>query len=555
MTATGSTLMWILKRIRRRIPAIILLILCSIGTSIGGVRFALGSKGVIDAAVAGDKNAFFHACCTQAAIILFILLCTTMVRHLKERIHASLDWDWKKDLFHEILNSEYRAVSAYHSSELLNRLNNDVRILDDSIVSLLPSVFSMITKLISAAYVLFLLSPWFTLILVLAGAVVILITGLIRKNLKNLHKRVSEATGWVNGILQEAMEKLLAVQAMDISAEIERRAEIRLKERFALHRKRKNVSLLANTCINVMFYSAGFATLIWCSAGILTGAMSFGTMTAMTQLVNQIQNPIINLSGIIPQYIAAVAAAERLQEVDMLPKKVAVRSELPTELYGRFDSITAKQLVFTYDRDRILDGADFSLPKGSFCVIYGPSGTGKSTLLKLMLGIFTPEQGTLALQCGDEEIPVDGSTRMLFSYVPQGNLLFSGTIRDNLLVVKPDATEQEIMHATYISVMDEYLDQLPDGLDTILGESGAGLSEGQAQRLAIARAILGGAPILLLDECTSALDARTEELVLQRLKNLKDKTCIAVTHRSVMEEICDIIIQMENGKVCVNKLR
>lgn len=554
MTATGFTLIWILKRIKRRIPAIILLILCSTGTSVGGVFFALGSKGVIDAAVAGQKELFIRACCAQAGIIIFILFCATMVRHLKERIHAALDWDWKNDLFHTILKSEYCAVSVYHSSELLNRLNNDVRVLDDSIIGLLPSVFSMTAKLIAAFCVFVSISPWFALVLVFAGMVVILITGLIRKNLKSLHKQVSEATGRVNGILQETIEKILAVQAMDITEEIERRTDIRLRERFALHKKRKNVSLLANTCISLLFYTAGFATLVWCSAGILAGTMTFGTMTVMTQLVNQIQNPIVNLSGIIPQYIAAMAAAERLFEIDSLPKELTVRSESASDLYDRLDNITAKKLVFTYDRDKILNEAEFSLTKGTFSVVCGPSGIGKSTLLKLMLGIYTPEQGTLELQCGNENIPIDGSTRKLFSYVPQGNLLFSGTIRDNLLVVKPDATEEEIRHAVYISVMDEFLTLLPDGLDTMLGESGAGLSEGQAQRLAIARAILGGAPILLLDECTSALDARTETLVLQRIRSLANKTCIAVTHRPIMEKICDIVIHIDNGKILVNKL-
>ncbi len=555
MTATDSTLLWILKRIKRRIPSIILLILFSVGTSVGGVRFALGSKGVIDAAVAGQRDLFFAACCKQAAVILFILLCSTMVRHLKERIHAALDWDWKKNLFHEILKSEYRAVSAYHSSELLNRLNNDVRVLDDCIVNLLPSVFSMTAKLIAAFYVLCSISPWFALILVVAGLFVILITGLIRRNLKGLHKLVSESTGRVNGMLQETIEKLLAVQAMGITDEIERRTESRLRERFDLHRKRKNVSLLANTCISVMFYTAGFATLVWCSSGILLGTMTFGTLTAMTQLVNQIQHPIVNLSGIIPQYIAAVAAGERLQEVDFLPKEIPIRCETPAELYERLDSLVAEHLVFTYDRDRILNEAEFTLKKGSFTVIYGPSGTGKSTLLKLLLGIFSPDQGSLTLHCNNGKIPIDGSTRMLFSYVPQGNLLFSGTIRDNLLVVKPNATQPEIDRAVYISAMDEYLSQLPAGLDTALGESGSGLSEGQAQRLAIARAILVGAPILLLDECTSALDAKTESLVLQRLKNIDNITCIAVTHRTVMEDICDTVIQMEAGKIRVDKLR
>ena len=190
------------------------------------------------------------------------------------------------------------------------------------------------------------------------------------------------------------------------------------------------------------------------------------------------------------------------------------------------------------------------IPKGAFCVITGHSGIGKSTLLKLLLGVFQPESGKLFVQTSTEEIPLDRSTRRLFAYVPQGNLLLSGTLRENLTVVKPDATEEEIQQALHISCMDEFLPQLPMGLDTPLGESGAGLSEGQAQRLAIGRAVLGGAPILLLDECTSALDAETEMAVLQRLRTLPNRTCIAVTHRSAAVALCDWHLQLESGKIC-----
>jgi ATP-binding cassette subfamily B protein len=272
-------------------------------------------------------------------------------------------------------------------------------------------------------------------------------------------------------------------------------------------------------------------------------------MTAVTQLVNQLQNPIVGLSGLLPQYISMSAAAERLQEIDQLPSTVECLQENPLEIYSRMNGISGEDLCFTYDRDSILDCTDFSIEKGHFYAITGPSGTGKSTLLKLMLGVYAPTNGHIFVDFGDEKLPIDRSTRRLFAYVPQGNILFSGTIRENLLVIKPDATEDEIRQAVYVSAMDLYLQQLPDGLDTRLGEAGAGLSEGQAQRLAIARAILGGAPILLLDECTSALDVETETLVLQRLRDLKNKTCIAVTHRPAAEHICDGRIQMDSGKI------
>ena len=541
MTNNADTLRWVIKKIRRRVPAILLLTAVSIFSAIFGVMFALGSKGVIDAAVAGNTSAFKLACVKQALVILGILTCTTALRYLKEWIHANLGKDWNANLLHVIL----------HSGELVNRLNNDVRILDDGIVNLLPNLASMITKLVVAFSVLTSLTPLFAILLLFAGLLVVLTTSLLRRKLKGLHKDVSEANGKVSAIIQEILEKLLIVQAMDISDEMERRVGVQLDNRFALQRKRRKISIFANSSISVMFYVAGFAALVWCSSGILSGTITYGTMTAVTQLVNQLQSPIVGLSGLLPQYIAMTAAAERLQELDTLPATAECRNEDAQALYCRMSGLVADNLSFTYDRDRIFDDASFSLKKGRFYAITGPSGTGKSTLLKLMLGIYTPDNGLLAVETDSNSVLLDRSTRRLFAYVPQGNILFSGTIRENLLVIKPDATDEEINQAVYASAMDLYLPQLPCGHDTPLGEAGAGLSEGQAQRLAIARAVLGGAPILLLDECTSALDMETETLVLQRLRDLKNRTCIAVTHRPAAENICDGRIQLDCGKICM----
>ena len=217
--------------------------------------------------------------------------------------------------------------------------------------------------------------------------------------------------------------------------------------------------------------------------------------------------------------------------------------------------IQAKDLSFGYDRDRIFENATFFLPKNTFGVVAGQSGIGKSTLLKLLLGVLRPESGDLVFRNGGAETPVDATTRSLFAYVPQGNLLLSGTIRENLCITRPDATEEEIDRAVFISGMDAFLPGLPQGLDTVLGESGAGLSEGQAQRLSIARAVLSQAPILLLDEATSALDAETEKLVLQRIKTLPNTTCIAVTHKQAPMDCCDWILEVGEGSYSLKEKR
>lgn len=548
-----TPVLWILQRIRRRIPAILFLTIAHTGAALLAVMFALGSRGVIDSAVAGERAAFGRACLWQGGIIVGLLLCQFLVRHLQDRLTADLERDWKKRLLHGLLHGDYAEVSSYHSGELINRLNNDVQRVNDGVLSIVPGAASLLTRLVAAVIVLGALDLTFTLLIAAAGIVAILGTGLIRRHLKELNKQVSQQDGKVSGFIQEILEKLLMVQAMDVAGEVERRSDELMQSRYVLQRKRRNASLAANTGVSLMTLGAGFAALVWCGAKLLRGQMSFGSLTAVIQLVNQLQTPFVNLSALMPRYIAMMASAERLMELENIEETPAADVSKEKHIYIRKKVIRAEGLCFSYDREQILEDAAFTLPLEGFVAVTGSSGAGKSTLLKLMLGIFCPQRGKMTLQSELGEVKLDRSMRRLFAYVPQGNLLLSGSLRENLTIVRPQATEAEIAEAVRVSAMDEFLGQLPQGLDTILGESGAGLSEGQAQRLAIARGVLSGAPVLLLDEATSALDAETECKVLERLKALPGRTCIAVTHRSAAVELADRQLVVEEQKIICKK--
>lgn len=547
-----KVLQFLLKRLRRRIPALILLVAANVGVALLSVAFALGTKAVIDGAVNGGTEAFTRACWQQAAIIAGLLVCLFLARWLNMRLQDELDRDWKRSLLHRLLRGNYADIADMHSGELINRLTNDVRIVDDGILSTLPNLAGMATRLVAVVAVLAAMAPWFTLAVVLFGVAIVWVTGAVRKRVRSLHKAVSAANGRVAGFMQEILEKLMLVQAMDVAPEVEKRSDKLLEERFAIQTKKRRFSLAAGTCTSLMTYGSSFAALVWCGAGVYRGTMSFGELTAITQLVSQLQAPLVNLSGSLPQYIAMNAACERLMELEALCGEDTAAEPLePWALYGRMEAISARALRFSYGRDEILAQSSFRLPKGAFAVVTGPSGIGKSTLLKLMLGVFRPMSGGLYLNTPDGEIPLSDATRGLFAYVPQGNLLFSGTLRENLTITNPDADEAAIANAVYVSGMDAFLPQLPDGLETVLGENAHGLSDGQAQRLAIARAVLGGAPILLLDEVTSALDAEMEQTVLARLRELSDRTCIAVTHRPAALELADWQIEFdETGLHC-----
>lgn len=542
-------LLWALYTIRNKLPKLIFLFVLEISCSLLTVGFALGSKEIINSAVSGNGHSFVRAVGVQALIIFGVLLSHFLLRNMRELLMAELGREWRRKIFHALLQGRYAEVSKYHTGELMNRLNNDVRILDDSLVHVLPGFVSMIVQICFIMVVIIAWEPILAGVVVLIGVLLVLCSSFLRRKINRAHKRVSETEGEVSGFLQEALEKLFVIQAMEVSDEIERRSDKLLNKWVLVKNKKKNIFLISGTLLSVFSYMVRFGTLVWGTYGVMINTFTYGELTALLQLVSQLQSPLTNVSGILPKYTAMTVAAERLKEMFELGNTEELSDFDAAAAYEKMTEISGEDLTFSYESDAILEHCAFSIPKNSFAVIMGTSGIGKSTLLKLLLGMYEPEEGSLALCGSDHRIVLGRNTRSLFSYVPQGNLLFSGTIRENLLLINPDVSEAQLREAIYVSAMDQFLSQLPEGLDTILGENGAGLSEGQAQRVAIARAILTGAPILLLDEATSALDAETELMVLERIGELKERTCIAVTHRPAALNKADWQLVIRDKKI------
>lgn len=546
-----TVLGWVIKRAASRLPMLLGVIAANAGAAVFGVLFAVGSRGIIDTAVASNIRGFFLACALQAAVICGLLLCLTGKRYLTDRLSTELDRDRKRQLLGCLLRADYAQAADFHSGELINRLNNDVRQLNDGIVGILPGLISMVVRLSAAVWVLAVTVPGLTMILLLAGITLLVGTGVLRRTLKRYQCAVSQSEGRVLAFIQEAAERLLVIQSMGLGGEIERRADKLLAERAGAQADRRRLSVTANSAVSILYYLAGFLALVWCASELLQGQMSFGTLTLVTQLVGQLQAPFVNLSGILPRYTAMCTAGERLMEIEALQRVQSESSEKRDTSTDTHGMLVAEELCFSYGEELVFSNAAFHIPLGSFTAITGPSGEGKSTLLKLLLGVYRPNSGRLFLERDGVKTDLQEFGRGMFAYVPQGNLLFSGTIRENILLARPQATPEEIEQAVHVSGMDLFLNQLPRGLDTVLGENGEGLSEGQAQRLTIARAIICGAPIFLLDEATSALDSDTEQVVLSRLAHLPGRTCIAVTHRMAALEIADQQIEVREGMVLV----
>lgn len=541
---------WIWKSAAKERGLLVLSVLSSAVDSVCAVSLSLCAKYVIDAAERGDMAALVRAGVAAAAVILLHLALHMLNKDLQVRIAGRLEMRLKNTAFATLLEKAYSAVSDHHSGELMTRLTADVTVVSDNFATLLPSVAAMLARLVCAFAVITALDYRFACVLAAAGLILFSCTRLFRGKIKKMHRAVQESDGRLRSFLQEALENLLAVQVFGAYDRTNAEAQDRGEENYEAKLKRNRWSIFANTGFSAVFSGGFLFALLWSGVRLCTGSITFGTLTALLQLVNQVQMPVSNLSGIMPKYYAMLASAERLMELSSLPDDKALNP--PCEKRALWDSFTGlhlRDVSFSYGRNPVLKDVQLSLSRGEFAVLSGISGIGKSTLFKLLLGVLKPDTGKVEIETAAGALSADKTTRALFSYVPQGNLLFSGTVRDNLSFVKTDATEEEIDRAVRISCADEFLCELPEGLDTRLGEGGRGLSEGQMQRLAVARAVLTDAPVLLLDEATSALDAQTERRLLQNLKALPGKTCLLISHKTAALDVCDRVIEIRDGRV------
>lgn len=539
---------WIWQTAKPQLPLLVLLILGNAFSSVCAVSVALFSKRIVDAAQNGDLDRLLRTGLGLLAIVILQIALRILDNSLSVRISGKLEMACKRRLFSAILQKEYSAVTVYHSGELMTRLTSDITVVTDNATVLLPTATAMVTRLVFAFAVIVSLDVRFALLLLAAGVLLFVCTRAFRGKIKQLHKTVQASDGRLRAFLQESIESLLAVQVFGVQDKVTREADVRQTENFDAKIRRNRWSIAANAGFLAVFSFGTLFTLVWCGWRLAAGAITFGTLTALLQLVNQVQTPLTNLSGLMPKYYSMLSSAERLLEIEALPDDDAQADETAVPAQG-FEAVRFQGVSFAYGQNEVFTDADFEIRKNDFVVISGISGIGKSTLFKLLLGVLTPDGGEIRVTAGGRTYPADKNTRGLFAYVPQGNLLFSGTVRDNIRFIKEDATDEEVLRAAKIACADTFIDELPAGLDTLLGEGGSGLSEGQMQRIAVARAILTDAPVLLLDEATSALDEETEARLLQNIRALENKTCLIISHKKAAYAVCTRELTVKNGTV------
>ena len=532
-----------------------LLVVVQTMLSVSSIAFAFVLRRIINMAVDGARGGFGASLALLVGILLGQIVLSAAGRFLSEYTSATVENRFKHRLFSALLTGDYASVTAVHSGEWMNRLTSDTTIIAGGVTQIVPGLIGMLVRLFGALAAILWLEPRFFWVLVPGGAAMLALTYGFRKILKRLHKNIQEADGTLRVFLQERLESLVIVRTFAKEEQMTQQADALMNAHKAARMKRSNFSNLCNIGFAGAMNGAYLLGIGFCGYGILTGTMSYGNLMAIMQLVGQVQSPFANLTGYLPRYYAMLASAERLMEAEAFApdSEHPLAEEETLEFYrAKLTALRLEHASFTYQppvraeeeqppMPVVLKDIDLTIRKGEYIAFTGPSGCGKSTVLKLLMCLYPLDAGsrTLETTCGTQ--PLTAAWRSLFAYVPQGNQLLSGTIRDIVSFGDPCKAQDDtgILRALRIACAEDFVQKLEKGLDTTLGEHGQGLSEGQMQRIAIARAVFSEHPILMLDEATSALDEATARQLLENLRRMTDKTVLMVTHRADQTEFFD----------------
>lgn len=548
MKENKHTLFWLNNTIKSSRWIIVILMILQSLISFTNVINAYFLDKMIDGISAKNKELFIKYGTILLVAALIWLAAGAINRYLTEYGKASIENSLKAKLIKNILNRDYGSVSDVHSQEWMNKLTSDTSVVANSAISLLPNLLSMAVQLVSALIIMFKIIPQYAIILIPTGLILIVVTYFFRKKLKKLHKDIQESDGRLRSFVSEHLENLIVVKAFNKEDTTLKIAQDKMQEHKQARMNRAIYSDMSNVGFGALMRGSYVACLLLGGYGIYNGTLTYGSFIAMIQLIGQIQSPFANATSFIPRYYSLISSCERLIEVENYDLDNTNNNSV-----DEFKSIILDNVSFTYkskdnlNKPVVLDNLNIQIDKNDFIALKGTSGSGKSTLLKVLMCLYPIDKGNrYIVDANNNKQELTSLNRNLFAYVPQGNQLMSGTIKD---VVTFNNTENIDMdrfdEAIRIACADEFINELDKKQDYILGELGKGLSEGQMQRLAIARAIYSNKPIILLDEATSSLDQKTEIKLLDNLKKLNNRTLILVTHRNAALDYCDKVIEFK----------
>lgn len=514
--------------------------LLSVGVSLGHVW---AMKRAIDVASGTVEGNLYWAVGVMAVLILLdfaLNIAGTWVRNI---LGIKAQNRMQQRMLDRLLRAEWKGRNHHHSADILNRLEFDVNNVVNFLTETIPSTLSVLAMFIGAFLYLFSMDKVLAVIVIGIFPMFLAVSKIYVGQMRHLTRQVRDSDSKVQSVLQETIQHRMLIKTLESdSAMVERLGNTQSELRHRVVRRTK-FSVFSNMVVNFGFAFGYLVAFLWAAIRMSAHTLSFGGMTAFLQLVNRIQGPARNLTKLVPAFVSVFTAAERLMELEEDPLE-----EQGTPIYIKAPcGIRLQNVGYAYEDgggDKVIDGLSFDFKPGSCTAILGETGAGKTTLVRMILALVQPQDGKIEIYHGSTHQALSPLHRCNFVYVPQGNTLMSGTIRENLRLGKLDATDEEMLEALHTSCAD-FVNDLPDGLNTICSEQGGGLSEGQAQRIAIARSLLRDRSVMLFDEATSALDPDTERQLLNNILSAHDKTIIFITHRPAVIDYCDQTLKLE----------
>lgn len=526
---------------RARIGVIILIGLFEVAFSLAFVWY---SKVIIDTATGAQEGSLLYYAILLVVLIalqiLFRLLDIRMRRMTEVRMANSIRYN----VFSHLLYTRWEELSTMHSGDMITRIIKDTDDVINMMVTALPLTIVAATQFVGAVVLLYILDPMLAIILGVGMPLLGLLSKLYYTHMRKYTLQVKESESMITAMVGESLLNQVVIRSFEQQEnELERLDKLQSDLHESVH-KRTNVSIFANLMMGLTFNGGYITAFLWSTYGLAKQTVTFGMVTAYLQLVNRIQRPLFNLIRLLPSIVAAKTAVERLIfltgfKLEEHKNRVLLEGDV---------TLSIDNVSFAYSKESkpVLEDFSMVVKPGTMVALMGETGVGKTTLLRLLLALIKPSRGSISIEDETGRVAVSESTRANFVYVPQGGSLFSGSIRDNLLLGNKDADDDELARVLGIASA-QFVFDLPNGLDTVLGESGAGLSEGQAQRVAIARSLLRPGKILLLDEATSALDGETERRFLTNLKQeIGDRTVLFITHHEDIAGVCDYRYDLRN---------
>lgn len=510
----------------------------------------IASKYVVDATTSGSLSWTYVM--YMGAATLFTILFSAISSMFDSYINEKFEFGMRCDMFNKIQHSVWTELSKYHSGDIVTRLTSDISTISSGLISVIPSAITLGIRLLVSFCILLYFDKWLALFALFIAPIGAISALLYRRQYNHYYMKLRESESSYRTFMQERMSNISVIKAFQLEETNNSYMQKIRDERLNLVIKSSQLSALMSSIMRIIYRSGYVIAFCWSAYRISTGKITYGTMTIFLSLVSQVQNSVSNLGSVVLQIYRMLISAKRLTDIiGIHDENYSTAHNLPKQI-----SIDMKDVTFSYDKQTVLENATLSIKPGDVIGIIGPSGAGKTTLIRLLLSLITPNKGHIEYidESGNREEAQPASRRFI-SYVPQGNTLLSGTIEMNLRTGKKDATEEELWNALKLSDAEKFVKKTENGLKTLLTEKAGGLSEGQAQRIAIARALIRNKPLLILDEATSALDENTESRILSAISTNYKGTILIITHRRSMLRFCNRVIEIEeNSNVTINEL-